>query len=229
MKPFMLLLQFFGILSSFFIAQISSAYLQYTYSSDVLEWQSTFVNDTDFGEEINNDDDGNIIFNFSFDIDENLLSDAAPTSFIIKNANVVSDTSLGDFFYDLDFHSLVYGRVIINPDRTINYWNLILDLAIRDPRESDRLNNLRDHDIRIISGGGLNTCNCDRFWEDINVTTQRPYNTWIIAATIDNQYRNDSSFAHWSVAQTQVAEPGSLLLVFIGLVGFLMLRRKENN
>jgi len=228
MKHFIFLPHFFVILSSFFIAQTSSAYLQYTYSSNVLEWQSTILNDWDYGSELNSDEDGNIAFNFSFDIDENLLSAVAPTSLTITNANIYSDTSLGEPFNELDFQSIVNGHVIVNPDKTINYWNFILDIAISDPRENDQLNELRDHDLRIMSAGGVNTCNCNRFWEDINVTTQRPYNTWIIAATIDNQYSNDSSFTDWSVEQTEVAEPGSLLLMIIGIIGVLMMRRREN-
>jgi len=228
MKHFIFLPHFFVILSSFFIAQTSSAYLQYTYSSDVLEWQSTILNDWDYGSELNSDEDGNIAFNFSFDIDENLFSAVTPTSFTITNANIYSDTSLGEPFDETDFQSIVNGQIIVNPDMTINYWNFILDIAVSDPRENDQLNELRDHDLRIMSAGGVNTCNCNRFWEDINVTTQRPYNTWIIAATIDNQYSNDSSFTDWSVEQTEVAEPVSLLLMIIGIIGVLMMRRREN-
>jgi hypothetical protein len=227
MKPFILLPHLFVLLSSFFIAQTSSAYLQYTYASDALEWQSSFLNNEDFGDEINNDPDQQIVFNYSFNIDESLLSDLTPTSFIIKNAEVYSDRSLGDAPHAPDFNPLVSGRVIINPDRTIQYWNFILNLSLSDPDESEYLNKLRDHDIRIASIGGRNTCNCDRFWEDLNLTTQRPYNTWIIAATVDNHYRSESDFNNWSVKQAPVSEPGPLILIAFGIMGILAIRRNK--
>jgi hypothetical protein len=227
MKPFIILPRLFVMLSSFFIAQTSFAYLQYTYTSDVLEWQSTFLNGMDFGEEINVDEDRSIAFNYSFNIDENLLSDSSPTSFIINNADVYSDRSLGNPFHEPDFHALVYGRVIINPDKTIQYWNLILDLAISDLSENEQVSRLQDHDIRIISGGGRNTCNCDRLWENINLTTRRPHDTWIVAASVDNYYRSESDFNNWSVEQSAVAESNPTMLLAIGLMGILVIRKKS--
>jgi hypothetical protein len=62
MKPFILLRRLFVIFSSYLIAQTSFAHLQYTYTSDVLEWQSTLLNGMDFGEEISNDPGGEIFF-----------------------------------------------------------------------------------------------------------------------------------------------------------------------
>ena len=227
MKPSIILPRLFVMLSSFFIAQTSFAYLQYTYTSDVLEWQSTFLNDMDFGEEINVDEDRSIAFNYSFNIDENLLSDSSPTSFIINNADVYSDRSLGNPFHEFDFHSLVYGRVIINPDKTIQYWNLIFDIAVSNLSEYEQVSRLQDHDIRIISGGGRNTCNCDRLWEDINLTIPRPHYTWIIAASVDNYYRSESDFNNWSVEQSSVAESNPLMLAAIGLMGILIIRRQR--
>lgn len=224
MKIFKFLPYIPAILSSFFIAQSSSAYLQYTYESDALEWQYTHLNGYEY-DEINNDPDGNIVFRFSFNVDENLLSSTAPTSFIIKDADVFTDTTMGSEYYDPDFHSLFYGKIIINPDRTIKFWNFVTAIEVRDLNENNYLNNLRDHDVRIISAGGLTTCNCDRFWEDVNITTQRPHNTWIIAAILDSHYRNESDFDNWTV--TPVSESGSLALLGIGLAGCLFMRRKE--
>jgi len=226
MKPFILLPHFFVMLSSFFIAQTSFAHLQYTYTSDVLEWQSTLLNGVDFGEAIKNNDDENIVFNYLFNIDENLLSDAAPTSFIINNADVYSDRSLSDPFHEFALDSLTYGTVIINPDKSIRYWNFILDIAITDLDENNLVNNLRDHDIRIISQGGLTTCNCDRLWENMNLTTRRPHDTWIIAASVDNYYRSESDFDNWSVEQLSVTESNPLILVAMGLMGILVMRKK---
>jgi len=227
MKAFILLRPLFAILSSFLIAQTSSAYLQYTYSSDVLEWQSTLLNDEDFGEEINSDEDKNIFFNYSFNIDENLLSSTTPTSFIINNADVYSERSLGDPYFEPDFHSVVFGKVIINSDKTIRYWNLTLDLAINAINEYEIVNKLSDHDIRILSKGGLSTCNCDRLWEDINLTTRRPHDTWIITSTVDNYYRSANDFDNWSVNQLSVMESNPLPLVAIGLLGLLAMRGKK--
>ena len=229
MKPFHFLPRVLVILGSFFIAHTSAAYLQYTYTSDALEWQTTFLNDYDWGAEINNDPDGKIEFGFSFNLDESLLSSTSPSSFIIQNAEIVTDTTMGNEYYEPDFHSLVYGKVIINPDRTIKFWNLIFAIEARDLNESTYLNNLINHNVRVISAGGTTTCNCDRFWEDVNIVTRRPQNTWIVAATLDNYYRNDSDFDNWSLTQISVSEPGSLILVALGLTGFLVMRRREND
>lgn len=227
MKPFILLRRFFVIFSSFTIAQFSFAHLQYTYTSDALEWQSTLLNGMDFGEEISNNPGSKISFNFSFDIDENLLSDSAPTSFTIRNADAHSDRSLGDPFYEFSVDSSTYGTVVINPDKTIRYWNFLLNLDITNLGENDLVNKLQDHDIRIVSRGGLSTCNCDRLWENMNLTTRRPHDTWIIAATVDNYYRSESDFDNWSVEQLSVAESNPLMLVAIGLMGILVIRRKS--
>lgn len=217
----------FAILGSFFLAHTSSAYLQYTYASDTLEWQNTILNGYDYGEEISDDDEGDIAFGFSFKVDEGLVSDTTPTSFIIQSADFFADKGLGNQYGESDLRSLVYGKVIINPDRTIKFWNVIFAVEVKNLADSAYLNKLRDHDIRVISAGGATTCNCDRLWEDLNITTQRPYNTWIIAATLENYYRSDSDISNWSVKQATVSESGSLALVGIGLMGCLFMRRKQ--
>lgn len=228
MKTPKLLSNIFAITVSFFIAQSSSAYLQYTYESDALDWQFTKLNDFDFdGGEINNDPDGNLIFRFSVNIDEAQLSSTTPTSFIVKDANVFTDLAFGGEYYDPSFHSLFYGKITINPDRTIKFWNFITTVEVSDLNEGNYLNKLRDHDVRIISAGGATTCDCDRYWEDLNITTQRPYNTWIIAAKLDNHYSVDSDWNNWTVTEISVAEPGSLALMIFGLTGCLLLRRKH--
>lgn len=144
-------------------------------------------------------------------------------SYRIKNAS----REFGNEYSTPHFHSLFYGKIIINPDRTIKFWNFVTAIEVRDLAESRYLNHLRDHDIRIITGGRLTTCNCDRFWEDINLTIPRPQNTWIIAATLENQYRSESDFNNWTVTEVNVPEPNSLTLATIGLLGVLMLRNRK--
>lgn len=235
MKTFHFFQSCVAILGSFFIAQTSSAYLQYTYSSDALEWQTSILNGEDYGLELSTDADGKIAFGFSFNIDETLLSDTAPTSFIIKDAEIVTDTTVGNEYLTPDFHSLFYGKIVINPDKTIKFWNFVTAIEVRDLADSRYRNHLRDHDIRFISAGGVTTCNCDRFWEDINITIPRPQNTWIIAATLENQYRSASDFNNWTIteitapmaAAVSVPESSSLSLFGIGLVGCMLMRRRE--
>ena len=227
MKKFHFFQSCVAVFGSFFIAQTSAAYLQYTYTSDALEWQTSILNGEDYGLELSTDADGKISFGFSFNIDENLLSDTSATAFIIKDANVFTDTTVGNEYLTPDFHSLFYGKIIINPDRTIKFWNFVTAIEVRDLAESRYLNHLRDHDIRIITGGGTTTCNCDRFWEDINITIPRPQNTWIIAATLENQYRSESDFNNWTITPVDVPESSSLILMSIGLAGCFLIRRKK--
>jgi len=235
MNPLILVYRTFAILSSFFIAHTSSAYLQYTYSSDALEWQRSILNGEDYGLELSTDPDGKVAFGFSFNIDENLLSDTAPTSFIIKDAEVVTDTTVGNEYYTPDFHSLFYGKIVINPDRTIKFWNFVTAMEVRDLADNRIQNHLRDHDIRFITAGGASTCNCDRFWEDLNIIIPRPQNTWVIAATLENQYRNASDFGNWTInsitipsaALVSVPESNSLALLGVGLAGIMLMRRRE--
>lgn len=209
-----------------FFAQSSHAYLQYTYTSNPLNWKSTNVSGSPY-EEINLQTDGQVTFSFSFNVDENAIAPTGYTSIFINNASVIADSVLDDASREFEYAKiLTLGRVYINPDRSVRYWRFLHDLEeinIMGPK----LDKMINHDLRAVSMGGAGTCNCDTLREKTNVLTQRPYETYIIAATIDSLFSNASDFSKWTIKEISVDEPNVFILSSLGLLGVLLVRRRK--
>ncbi|HTF95005.1 MAG TPA: hypothetical protein VL995_02640 [Cellvibrio sp.] len=211
------------------IAQSSHAYLQYTYTSDPLNWKSTAVSGSPY-EEINLQTDGKISFSFSFNVDESAIASTGYTSIFINNASVVADSVLDDSSKAFEYAKiLTLGRVYINPDRSVRYWRFLHDLEEINIMGDSRLDKMINHDLRAVSMGGVGTCNCDTLHEKTNVLTQRPFQNYIIAATIDSLFSNSNDFSNWTIKEISVDEPNVLILSSLGLLGVLLIRRRKGS
>lgn len=213
------------VLLEFFIAGRAFAGLvTYSYSSKSLDW----IYSLSVGHEqpeIKSQEDGEVSFKFSFSIDDALISNSLPTTFIINDSQINPDVLYRDPYTTFNFFHFTSGKLIVNPNKSIDYWDLFFTIYVNDKDYSADLNRMSNHMIYIKSRGGANTCNCDTFREKLNILTQRPYNTWIIASNGDSFYQRDTSFANWSYERISITEPGGLALIFLGTISLVAIRK----
>ena len=206
------------------VALPSVAYTEYTYQTDILPWESSLVNSEDYPEPPLVDGGEFPSFGFSFLIPDNALSADSVTHFALSDIDVwINEAFFG--WYDHDLASSSSGSVGINPDGSLAFWELVFSLNEIVTPDSPPTVALRDYKIDILSAGGADTCNCDHLNNRSNALSQRPYNTWIVAATVENNFRDASDVNNWSA--TAVPAPAAWLLV-ISSLAFLMWRRDRN-
>lgn len=202
----------------------SVAYTEYTYQSNILPWESSIVNSEDYPEPLLVDGAELPSFGFSFSLPDNELSIDAVKSFSLSDIDVwINDAYFG--WYARDLASSSSGSVGINPDGSVAFWELMFSLNEIVTPDSPSTVALTDYNINILSAGGAGTCNCDHLNNDWNILTQRPQNTWIIAATAEVNFRDTSEINNWLV--TAVPAPATWLL-FMSSVAFLLWRRSRN-
>ena len=206
------------------LALPSVAYTQYTYQTDILPWESSLLNSEDYGEPILVDGGELPSFGFSFLIPDNALSTDTVTQFALSDIDVwINEAFFG--WYERDLASSSSGNVGINPDGSLAFWELVFSLNEIVTPDSPPTVALTDYGIDIVSAGGAGTCNCDHLNNQFNALSQRPFNTWIIAATIESNFGDVSNVNNWSA--TAVPAPAAWLLLLSGLA-FLMWRRDRN-
>ncbi len=230
MKPFILvknLVTLFGLLA---LSQSTFAGLiQYTYSSKPLQWEKTLIAGYEWEEEVINEDDGDISFQFSFTLDDTLISSSALSKIFITNVELLTDSAFDSNWWEPEFTTSTNAKVIINPDGTINAWSFIFKSHINDATRNTLVNKMRDHKIYINSQGGKGTCNCDFFQEKTNFVIERPEDSWIIASYGDATYKSNNALSQWKIEKIPVTEPAGLVLTALGLLGLAATRRIKNN
>ena len=201
--------------------------IKYTYASGNLDWKSTFIAGQNNWEEFINEDDGKISFGFSVDIDETKISSSGPSSFLIADSDIQTDVVYDNNWERNTFLHFTSGKLILNPDKSVSYWDLFFTAYVHHSDFDTRLNQLINHRIYIKSSGGNNTCKCDYFHEVLNIITRRPQNTWIIASSGDSIYSSDSAFNNWSMEKIPVSEPNGLALATQALLGIVLVRIRQ--
>jgi hypothetical protein len=228
MKTLALLKAFLVLVSLGFSSSPAIAGLiKYTYASGDLDWKSTFIAGQNNWQESINEDDGKISFVFSVDIDEAKISSSSPSSFLIADSDIQTDVAYDNNWERNTFLHFTSGKLILNPDKSVSYWDLFFTVYVHHSDFDTRLNQLINHRIYIKSSGGNKTCNCDYFHEVLNIITQRPQNTWIIASSGDSIYSSGTSFDSWSMEKIPVNEPKGFVLAALGLLGFFLVRAQK--
>lgn len=224
MQSYKRLTLFLFTLSTFLFSPITLAYVKYTYTSDSLNWKNSYFNGYDTGYPLGEKE--LVKFDFSFEVDESLLSKTSSTMFMIKDAELVPVLEDGDWWKQPTYDSKVRGRVEINPDKTIKYWYVLFDVNVYDLSYDEEFNTLAQHKMTVNSFGGANTCNCDLLQDRTNVITRRGPG-WVKAFHGENRYGNRSSFDNWTITH-YVPEANGLALAAIGLLGLVAIRRQKS-
>ena len=207
-----------------YTSHASAGLLKYIYASNSLDWQYTLIAGSEYHELIN-EADGEISFDFSVLIDDTLLSSTSLTSLSIKNSVVDPDVIYEGYGSNVFTH-FTSGRLNLNPDKTVNSWDLFFTIYVRNTADTHYQTQLKNHRIYLKSSGGGATCDCDVFHEISYILTQRPHNTWIRASSGDSLYTGSSSFENWSIERISVSEPGSVALLIAGLFGLAVIRKR---
>ena len=193
----------------------SAAYTEYVYQTGILPWEYTEVSSQPYHEPALGDGGELPSFGFSFLIDDNALSADAVTNFALNNINVWIDESFfGENTRELTSSSS--GKVGIRPDGTVAFWELLFSFNEIVLPDSPPAVELGEYRVQIRSAAGAGTCNCDYLNNYLNVVTRRPYNTWIVAATIDNHFRDASDVNNWTASAVPL--PATWLLLLSGVV-----------
>ncbi|RYZ80774.1 MAG: hypothetical protein EOO68_36835, partial [Moraxellaceae bacterium] len=131
-----------------FAVQPAAAYVQYTYSTDILTWESSFYNSESYEEEMLVDGASSPAFRFSFAIPDDVLSTGMATTFIVNNADVwISPEFFG--WYPKDLAAKSNGKVFLNADGSIASWNLIFSLKEILTSASDLQSKLENYKIHV--------------------------------------------------------------------------------
>ena len=221
MQSFRWLKLWFLALSLSVVTPSTFAYIQYTYTSDPLIWRTSYLDKQQTKEQLNFFD--LMQFEFSFDVDESLLSKTETTSVLITDFTLTPIRDALEGSSGFEFGYKARGRVEINPDKTINFWYILFDVNVIDALGySDEFNRATNHRMTINSFGGANTCNCDLFQDrfyslDDNLSA---------VAHLESRFGNRSSFDNWTLSY-HVPESNGLALVAIGLLGLIAIRRQK--
>lgn len=223
MQSYKRLTLFLFTLSTFLFSPITLAYVKYTYTSDSLNWKNTYYGGHDYHIEPSGRD---VKFEFSFEIDESILSTSSSTTLMLSDATLTPIMIPANVWPTYEYHSKVRGRVEINPDKTIKYWYILFDVNVETVEFGDAYNKLTNRIMTVNSFGGSNTCNCDLTQDRFNTVIQRK-NDWAIANQMEYRYGNRSSFDNWTITH-YVPEANGLALAAIGLLGLVAIRRQKS-
>lgn len=82
----------------------------------------------------------------------------------------------------------------------------------------------------VASSYGLDTCNCDTYWNEFDIYTPRQEN-WAYVNTIKVLFGAENTTSNWHYEATEVPEPMTplLLLTGLGLLSAARLRNKKFN
>lgn len=198
-------------------AQISHAYLEFTYSSDIVPWQSALL----YGEpdyELGSYYPPSFTLSFT---SEGSLNNTGPTTFSITNPQVTTDP---DFFENIFLEPSSYGNLTLNADGSVESWDLFLGLTeYMEPGDFDF-----GRYLSIFSSGGVGSCNCDRVELDGNMWLYRGWGYQLLGP-IEIYYAGINDVSHWSVTEiADVPAPASGILLLTGLA-FLLFRKRNIN
>lgn len=197
-------------------AQSSQAYVELTYTSQTIAWESASL----FGEP---DLELGTYYPPSFTLSFNspdTLSSSAPTTFLMNNPQVSTDPS---FFENILVAPSSKGSVTVNPDGTIANWNIFL--ALQENLTPGSFN--FDRHVTIASNGGEGSCNCDRFNINGNLWLYRGWG-YVLLGPIAITYGDKNNPDNWDITNpTKIPEPQTGLLILSGLAMSYFIRRKR--
>lgn len=213
--------------SALLFTHAASAYLQLSYTSDLLPFKQGYLG----GEP-----------------DDSVGTNEPPyPSFSVAFANTNGDSgaqslsgsaqvNIFDWPYLFETAPVSVGSITLDDNGTPTAWNFSLEITKSSPGYSIGEDTPPDEyqfpsrtSWSIESSHGANTCNCDWLkWEN-DLYIERAYYSWAYANTVGALWGETNSADNWKINKVDVPEPQSYLLFLLGLVaiGITRVRGRE--